>query len=650
MAAVRAPHVEEQRADPRAFAEGQEASQRLSPEHLCELVEAQKYEAERATASLRADWAYWWDLWANRVRYPGKEDWQSTMWVPKPFAAVEQATALTQRSLVDSPEFFGIDGGDAPSKVLAKVLWEPLTKLALGECGFREKFVDGAKVGYILGLAGYWKFRWTMTMVPTLMGASLDGVTGRIVPSFAKTPRSALALDFVLPWNVFRDPDSRPRDPFSGSYIVHSEWKDRALLMRMIDAGWDRDAVEKLLATDGTSSASRTMTNSQQQQAQRRQQSWERHKFRKSYLLDEWYGDVLNEHGDPVMPDAMMTISGRHVLYGPAENPLWAVDVNSGRRKWPLIACSPLVHPDRFEGRGIVEQDAPLSEIFSNTLNLFADAMNWDVNPEREVFQQGLVDWDDLGTYPGKTWIKTVREPVVASVNAGQVDVGAVMAFLQFVNNEREASNFVSSYAVGLPGSRSNITKGEVEIRTGQSLAIIEGMARNLEAGGRACVELAQQMLAQFMPGRLIEQVLGPEKAMLLAQMPLERRVQELSGTYTYTFTGVSQALQKADQLQKLVQFGQLAGSMPYVQMLIQTNPAVFFQLLRAFRDSLGLVDRIDVPEMPAPPPPPPGMPSGGPMTSEMAAAAEANGRAAGSEGNSGTGFINPAVAAGVGG
>src|SRR5690242_18199600 len=116
------PNPQEMLNDPYAQAEGQAQAAKLRPEHLAALVQAQKQEAERATSGLRQNWQKYWQLWQNEVDFSGKEDWQTQLWVPKVFTAVEQATALIQRSLLETPDAFGIDGFDVRDKQLAAKL------------------------------------------------------------------------------------------------------------------------------------------------------------------------------------------------------------------------------------------------------------------------------------------------------------------------------------------------------------------------------------------------------------------------------------------------------------------------------------------------------------------------------------------------
>ena len=639
--AIGVPQAAEQVQDPRALAEGRQAAQQLPREHLAEVCQVQKQEAEDATKSLRADWQEYWDLWAGDISYEGKEEWQSQIWVQKPFAAVEQAGSVIRRSLIDSPDFYGVDGieQNPTSKVLAAHVVRPMLDLLLGNAGFTDKFADTARVGFMLGVAGYLKFRWNVANVPKFMSATIDPETGFIVPAFSQQKRATLAIDFIEPWKIRRDPDSKPREPYSGTYLWHSEWKDRPALRAMVGGGWDPEAVQRVLDSGAGSAkgVGATTGQGQEEEARRKQQQWTRHRFRKSYLVDEGWFDVIDENGDVVFPNALMVHANNEILYGPVDNPIWATDLQTGRRKWPFLAASPIEHPTRFEGRGILEQDLPLSLLFNNMLNLTVDALNWVVNPGTEVFTQGLVDWDDTADYPGKMWEKTIKEAVMMPAQRGKISLPDVLAFLNFSNQERQNVNFVNDFVIGLPGSRADITKGEVQIKTGQSMAVFEAMGKNMERLGRHCIELAFDLWMQYMGGSdfvnpSVSSILGPHRAMLLATMPIAERINLLQGNFTFKFTGVSQALQKADQLANMMKFAALAASGPYAG---RTN---YTQILRVLAQLFGVDDRIDVYD-PAPVMPMPGQVQQQPGQGQAPAAAM---RAVGTGG--GPAAMEPAV------
>lgn len=591
--------LQEQLFDPAARAESFDHLQGLREQHLVELVGAQKKEAEEDTREWRRASQDWWDLWENRIDFTGKDDWQAQVWIAKPFAAVEQATALIQRALVDNPEFWGITGEDDRDKTLVEHLWQPLMERILAESHFAEKYVDGVRCGFVTGLAGYLKARLQVSMVPTLTGVALNP-TGAPTPQFSHTPRSFLALDWVDPRNIYRDPESIPRENFSGSYLWHTEWKPRTFLQGMKQAGWTPAAVDEVLRSSsrGSSQATRgSQTTTDSDRARQELKAGQANKFRTTFLVNEGWLDILDENGDLVFPDALMIETGGKIVYL-NENPLWATDLGTGRRKWPFVATAPIPHPTKFIGRGIVEQDASLSWLFSNTFNLMADGMNWMVNPEAEVFKDALDDMEDLARYPGKLWVKRSKERAFQPAETGRMDLSALIAFLNYLDQLRQNTNFVTDFAVGLPGTRSNITKGEVEIKTAQSLAVFQGIGFNLEGSGRETIELLHNLAVQFLMSDTanpsIGRILGTSNAYLLSQAPIHQRVEMVQGNFDFRFTGVSQALQKTDLIQRLDRFAQLISTMPYLQLLMQ-QPQVYMDVIKANKDLLGLGDRIDI-------------------------------------------------------
>jgi hypothetical protein len=617
VAAITAPHPEEQRHDPRAWAEGADAAERLDPHHIQEVITAQKAEAEQATIDLRRRWDGYWDLYDSQVDLSDKEDWQAQLWINKPFTTVEQATGLIQRAVVDAPEFWGIEaaGGDRRDQALATQVWEPVLKHLLGECHFPWKYLDAVKCGFVTGTAGYLKFRWPTTAVPMLVGAERDPKTGQAKPVYRQRLRSTLAVDWVDPRRIYRDPDSTPRENYSGTFLYHSEWKERPALRAMQQAGWDTEAIERVL-TSGSGrtgvAASPTSTSSDQRAAPaERSGHWARSKFRHSYLVDEGWVDLVNEHGDVVFPDALVVHCNGEILYGPTENPLWAVDLQTGRRKWPFLAGAPLCHPKHFDGRGLIEQIQDLAWVYSNLFMLFMDGMNWVVNPPTEVQQDALVDWDDLDHYPGKLWLRKGAAAALTPAAMGKLNVGEVLGALQYIEQIMQNSSFVTDFAIGLPGTRSNITLGEVQVKTAQSLSIFEAIGRNLELLGREAVELGYNMASQFLGNWTdpsLERILGDANAAWLAQAPLAERMEALQGNFDFSFTGVTQALQKSDQLERLNAFGRLAATPPYFQLLAQQGPAVFMEVLQSHLDVLGLRDKIHIQTPQAALPAAPGM------------------------------------------
>lgn len=588
------PSVEELRWDSRARAEARRRLEGLGDTHLVRLVQAQREEARRSTERQREEWEDAWRHYQSEISWADKEDWQSRYWIPHPWTSVEQAAAIIQRAMLDSPEFFGVEGTDPRDKQLAAQVWKPVLSWALQRSRFIPKTADAAKMALACGPA-YLKLRYHPFAAPRLGG--VDPQTGQ--PSFEVRMRAAMAVDTIPPWQIYRDPNSRARSQWSGSYLIHEEWVDWAYLAEQGARKVFRN-LEGLGRAGGSSggvaSSGPGFGVSGQEVAQRRQQVWQPHEFRRPHLAAEWWGDVLDANGEVVYPDARMIVSGEALLFGPADNPLWAVDSESGRRKWPIIGLCPLSHPLRFEGVGILRAVTPLAALLSNLFNLFADGLNWSVNPETELDTSVLADWDDLERYPGKLWLKHGPSQALSPAQSGKVDVGATLAVLQYVNQLIENHGFVNHFVAGLPGTRSNITRGEVQIKTQQSMGMFDAMARNLESGITAAIEVALDLHLQYLTDwsdPTLVDIVGERNASALNLMDPAARWETLGGNFDFRVTSISAALQKADLLGRLMQVSQLVALPPYAGL---TKP---HELLQAIVDTLGLRDRIEVADQP---------------------------------------------------
>jgi len=545
---------------------------------------------------MREQWSESWRYYQSEVDYSDKEEWQSAVWIPMPWSSVEHAGAKLQVALSDSPDYFKIDGVDPRDKLLAQRVWNPLIKFAFDKASFTAKFIDAIKLSLATGISLYLKFRYPSLPSPILDNLQLDPETGMVSPVYRMQRQSALTVETVEPWKVYRDAKSKPREQWSGSFIIHEDYVDRAVLRSGGEAGIYKN-LEIVLGGAGVSGGEQA-GQGHTSEATRRQMSWAPHQFRKPTLVSEWYGDIVDENGDMVYPDALMIVANSQTLiYGPADNPLWAVDPKTFRRKWPLVAFSALGHPLRFEGWGILQAVTPLAVLFSNLFNLFADGLNWKVNQPTELNTTLLDEDDDNEHYPGKLWRKLGEGQLLTPADIGQMDASAVLASLQFMQQLWENNSFVTHFVSGQPGTRSQITKGEVQIKTAQSLGIFEAMGKNIEAGGMAALELSYDLLSQYTTNwtdPALAGLVGQEYAGLLSMMDPVARMRELNGQFNYVFTGITAALQKAELLGRLLQASALAAQGPY---LGYTNPS---EVLAAIFDSLGVRDKITVTEEPA--------------------------------------------------
>lgn len=572
--------VEEVRADPLARQEAVEAANDLPEEHLVRFIDACRQEAEDSTAHERNRWRELFDLWEGVRDFKDKEAWQSQIVIEKGFTIVEQAVAQVQRALLDSPNFLAATG-QARDKLMSVAIWESYLRAALDIVHFVPKYADALQVAFICGMSNYLKLRWRPYSV--------------VAPSGQAEVVSFLNIESIPPWKIFRDPDSKPREQWSGTYIIHRDWVD---INRLIGSKVFVN-IDKIKASKP---GPRMGSGTEITDAERRRE-WNRHAFRRAVEVEEFWGDILDENGEIVLPDALMAKVDRTLIRRPGTNPIWSVDPSTGRRRWPFIGFSPFTHPVRFEGRGLLQQVELLVWWMENILNLGSDGLNWLVNRGIQADLNRLANPLDTQQAPGKVWALKpgAAGRAIEDVPAGQIDVGSWLAVLQYSDQLIQNNSFVTDFVIGLPGSRAEITKGEVEIKTAQSLAIFDRMGRNVELGGRQLAELAYDMLVQFTDETavpVIGSLIPVEAVLALALATPEQRWNQLRADMQITFSGVTQALQRTELLQRLLQVSAIAQQ-PFYQGMVR-NPA---DILRTIVELLGLRDRIEISDAPPVPP-----------------------------------------------
>jgi hypothetical protein len=591
------PSLEEMRGDPAARNEGLSELGSLSDAHLANYLDECKKEAEEATSTERQEWQDYFDLWEGDRDYTDKEKWQSKMVIEKPFSAVEQATAQIQRALLDSPEFLRVEG--VPSVLGFPVaFWESYIRGALDKSKFIAHYTDSVQVSFITGIGSYMKPRWNRFQA--------DG-----------TNLSFLSIGNVLPWKIYRDPNSKPREQWSGMYLIHSDMVD---LYRLEQS----PVYENLDQISGGESDD----GRREGRDKKRNPDMYRSRFRKSVLLDEFWGDVLDENGHLVATDVLYAKVGKTIVRRPKPSPIMSWDTNTGRKRWPFIAPIPFTHPHRFEGRGLVQQIVDIILSYENGLNLTSDAMNWKINNPTE-FDKSLMDNPtDTKVIPGKGFTRKSPSGSGSAVKplefASTIKIPDILAYLEYLDKNYQNNSFINEFVIGLPGYRSDVTKGEVQIKTAQSLAIFDRMGRLIESAGKDMCDLVYDMLVQYTDRTTLPVIggaLDERLTMALASAPPQVRFALMRADLQLKFTGISQALQRSEQLRRLMQISVIAGG-PLFQGRLE-NPS---DMLRTMIDLLGYSSTIHVSDQPLIQPPsmlgpngnivpipPPASPGGGP-------------------------------------
>ena len=120
-----------------------------------------KKEADDATRDRRRQADELWSLYQNNQDYGKKKDWQSKVFVPKIFMAIEQATAIVKRAVMSPRRLFKLTPIHPDDELAKKNRQEAerLLKRRLKESNFATSYAESMKEAFITGL-GLPKVLW----------------------------------------------------------------------------------------------------------------------------------------------------------------------------------------------------------------------------------------------------------------------------------------------------------------------------------------------------------------------------------------------------------------------------------------------------------------------------------------------------------
>ena len=131
-----------------------------------------------------------------------------------------------------------------------------------------------------------------------------------------------------------------------------------------------------------------------------------------------------------------------------------------------------------------------------------------------------------------------------------------MLAILQYYDQKKENGSFINQFVAGLPGQRSNITKGEVEIKTEQSMGIFDSIGEDIE---EAAIHVIKAVLETIIPNWSeysyppISRVFPNNPAFAaFAQMGPEERREMLEANCDITVSGVTAQIKNSDLIPRL--------------------------------------------------------------------------------------------------
>lgn len=404
-----------------------------------------------------------WDVYNEEEppNYRLKEAWQSKVVIPKPFSTVQFSMALVRKAF--DTEFLSITSSQNQE---AADFWKRLMTVMLSRnyANFPITFTDATGMGFAVGQS--------MEMIPVW--------------------RNGKGLRYVMtePWKIHRDPDAISRQPQSGLYWIHQEWIDYYVLKEGEKNGRYQNVED--MGPGGTwGNPGKDYNLTPEELARRKNQIWNRSGFRSMCLTSEFWGTVLDKRGELLMPNATFTVAGNRVISLPKTSPYPSL-------RWPGIGFAPLPHFLRFDGRALIHGIKSLWYFMNSLMCLYADNLNWSVNPPSEIDISCLVDQDDVDSYPAKQYLtrgSAQGQQAVRTVER-QAHTSDTLATLNYTDQRFQEGSLLNYTAQGLPGSRQAVTARESAQNLEQSMTIVGQMGKNLEDGALNAIVAGAECIA----------------------------------------------------------------------------------------------------------------------------------------------------------
>jgi len=419
-----------------------------------------------------------WDVYNEKepLSYADKEPWQARIIVPKPFETVQYGAAAVRKAF--SPKFLSIK--NAKNKKAAE-FWQKVMDFQLNEqhANFVLNFTDATVMALAVGISQEMIPRWV--------------------------PGKGLEYSLIEPWKIQRESDALSRDSQSGMFWIHQEWLDYFVLKKGEKAGKYFD-VARVKQMESHSPDDSVFTSKEAINA-RKDMIWERSRFRKLILTNEFWGIVLDPNGNLLLPSATYSFAGGRVIQLPKAVPY-------KKLRWPGISFSPLPNILRHGGRGLLEGIMSIWEAMNNIMCLHQDYMQWVVNPPKEINIDALVDPDDAETWPGKDVLtKTTGQGQQAiRIEQRRSRTSDVLANAQHYDQLYQRGSFVTDAVQGLPGYRKDITYRESAMNLNQAMGVFGLMGDNTEGGAIAAVSAGQEIVETHAGYKDYEQIFTKEE------------------------------------------------------------------------------------------------------------------------------------------
>ncbi|MBF0552633.1 MAG: hypothetical protein HQK60_19135, partial [Deltaproteobacteria bacterium] len=258
----------------------------------------------------------------------------------------------------------------------------------------------------------------------------------------------------------------------------------------------------------------------------------------------------------------------KYLIKPPMPNPYW-------HGKPPYVVYSPIDVLFRGIGGGLIEGVRSLHRSLSNMMNMAQDAVLFKLLGLNEVNQSNLAYPEDLeDLYPGKIFRKNTDSPLITSVAIQDLSPQAV-PIMNWLKQTIQNYTGVTEFLMGTPTCRGTPTATEITSKTQQSTVMFEQIAQTIETDGIVkSVDMVKDLVLQYFTGiganpnagRILGDNPDPSNIDIdsldsngdlidLDAMSDQEKISFILDDWDVVSTGISGAMHRADNLQKLIQF-----------------------------------------------------------------------------------------------
>jgi hypothetical protein len=525
-------------------------------EYLKKYILDCKKEAEDATGTVRTKWQELWQVYQNKQDYSKKEDWQSQSFIPKLFMAVERASLLIERAILQTNKLFNIEMDDEfvlplkseikqaakqfarAQKEAAKITKEaqgilkdieasqtndPNSKMqilatieaqqsAMNAAEQQvtqakeqldklqeqlEDYQDQASDDDKLFKAHLKKTNFTSSFGEAVKSASLLGFGAH--KRIFNGAKQRLSFENTDVQNLYITPNYKPFQEENPRYAIEYKEMDLADLISIAKEAnketekGNEHAKKPVFDMDEIEKIQESYREKEHEERLQRRDMDEYTPVNKKVILEFW-GDVVSKGGKEIKSGVLMWLANEKYLIRNHENAY-------KDRKHPWDFIIPIVYPNRgVAGISMVEALVKLQYTLNNLHNLFIDNLTFTVNTMLEYCPQDLIEPEKMTRiFPGKLIKRkaNVQGPAVTSVAVKGIGADAFKVF-ELTTRELQEGSAVTEFLQGMPG-RQQKTLGEIEIKTSESHGYFDVIARKLEVNCLSkLLRNAYEMLEQF--------------------------------------------------------------------------------------------------------------------------------------------------------